>query len=129
LGADVLIVDDDPANRDSLALMLRLSGCDVRTAVNGRDALDQLHGPAAPDLILLDLMMPVMDGWEFLRRRKNEAPLARVPVVVLSALGETYRREILSLGAEAVLQKPAEPEELLAVVRRHGPTPGARSSG
>jgi CheY-like chemotaxis protein len=116
----VLVVDDDAANRDSLALLLKLSGWAVCTAANGREALDRLRGSAAPDLVFLDLMMPVMDGWEFLRRRRDEAPLRDVPVVVLSALGETYQREVLSLGADAVLQKPAEPEALLAAARRHG---------
>jgi CheY-like chemotaxis protein len=119
VGPRILIVDDDPANRETLALLLRLSGCIAEGVANGREALDYLGAHPAPGLIFLDLMMPVMSGWDFLRRRREDAALTGVPVVVLSALGDSYRRDVLSLGADGCLQKPAEPELLLSTVRRY----------
>jgi CheY-like chemotaxis protein len=112
-------VDDDSANRETLTLLLRLSGCAAEAVANGREALDYLDSHPSPSLIFLDLTMPVMSGWEFLRRRQEDADLAGVPVVVLSALGEVHRRDVLSLGAADCLQKPAEAEVLLGAVRRH----------
>jgi CheY-like chemotaxis protein len=118
-GCRVLLVEDDPAQRASLALLLRLAGYGADTACHGADALESLHRGPLPCLIFLDLTMPVMDGWEFLRRRRESPTLAGVPVVVLSALGGLRREDLLSLGVSAVMQKPADPEEILAEIARH----------
>src|SRR3954468_25043711 len=82
----VLIVEDDEDLRDMMAQMLTIEGYRTATAANGREALDYLHHIAKPHVILLDLMMPVMDGWEFRRQQKADPEIAPVPVIVLSAL-------------------------------------------
>ena len=69
-----------------MAQMLTIEGFAAATVANGREALDYLHGTTKPHVILLDLMMPVMDGWEFRRRQQADPELAPVPVIVLSAL-------------------------------------------
>src|SRR5262245_56142664 len=86
---NVLIVEDDADLREMMAQILTMEGFDSATATNGREALEYLsHSSDIPQLILLDLMMPVMDGWEFQRQRRRDPVLADVPVVVLSALDE-----------------------------------------
>jgi CheY-like chemotaxis protein len=115
----VLLVEDDPATRTSLALILRLAGFAVDAAGDGADALERLRHGAPPCLIFLDLTMPVMDGWEFLRRRGDSPALAGVPVVVVSALADLRRDELRALGVSGVLTKPADPADLLAEVGRH----------
>ena len=77
----VLVVDDDPDILDALSEILEVEGYDVQRARNGREALQRLE-QAMPDLVLLDLMMPVMDGWAFARSRARGA---RPPIIVLSA--------------------------------------------
>jgi CheY-like chemotaxis protein len=115
----VLLVEDDPATRTTLALLLRLAGHPVDTACDGADALDlALRGPP-PCLIFLDLTMPVMDGWEFLRRRHASPALADIPVVVVSALGDLRREALLAMGVCGVLTKPADAADLFAEVGRY----------
>src|SRR5690349_12671967 len=115
----VLLVEDDPATRTSLALILRLAGHAVDTARDGAEALDRLLFGAPPCLIFLDLTMPVMDGWEFLRRRGERPALADIPVVVVSALADLRRDALLALGVRGLLTKPADPADLLVEVGRH----------
>lgn len=106
----LLVVDDDEQIREALTDVLSDEGYAVRTASNGQEALDSLRAGGAPDVILLDLMMPVMDGIEFLKRRKEEPSLARIPVVVLTAMGASA----YSLDADAIFPKPVELNSLLA---------------
>jgi CheY-like chemotaxis protein len=115
----VLLVEDDPATRTALALLLRLAGPDVDTAGDGADALERLRRGPPPCLIFLDLTMPVMDGWEFLRRRGESPALADIPVVVVSALADLSRETLLALGVSSVLTKPADPADLFAEVGRY----------
>src|SRR4026209_1380362 len=82
----VLIVEDDQDLREMMAQLLTLEGYEAATVGNGREALEYLHGRPNPHVILLDLMMPVMDGWEFHRRMEADPTLALVPVIVLSAV-------------------------------------------
>jgi len=126
----ILIVDDDPDCRETLADILRAEGYRVSCAANGQEALDHLQTHSQPELILLDLIMPSMNGWEFRRRQQADPALAAIPVVVVSALGST-REEVSSVDAVAYLMKPFSLENLLHTVGRccRGPAAGARGSG
>jgi CheY-like chemotaxis protein len=83
--ADILVVDDDRDVRETVATVLDGEGYHVRCAENGAQALAMLHGPK-PSAIVLDLMMPVMSGWELLEAVRDDVELSRIPVVVLSAV-------------------------------------------
>jgi CheY-like chemotaxis protein len=114
----VLVVDDNAAVREVMASALGGQGYRVGTAADGREALELLRRGPLPDVILLDLMMPGMDGWEFLRERRHDAALAAVPVLIISALNEDQARA-MALGVAGHLQKPVELEELGAALRQH----------
>ena len=107
----VLVVDDEPVIRDVLGEALRSAGYNVTTASNGRAALAVLDG-VTPDVIVLDLMMPVMDGFAFRARQLLSARLAGIPVIVLSA---TYQLESVAkaLRAHALLTKPFDLDVVL----------------
>jgi CheY-like chemotaxis protein len=113
----LLLVDDDFLTRESVTLVLAGEGYMVAAAANGREALERLHGHCRPDLILLDLKMPVMDGWEFRRELARDAALAGIPLLVVSASGDA-REQAEALGAAGCLQKPIDTGELLGAVRR-----------
>jgi len=112
----VLIVEDDDDLREMLAQLLSLEGFQAAAVANGREALDYLREEDAPGVILLDLMMPVMDGWEFRRRQQADPALAAVPVIVLSALDQSRAGHV---AADAVLKKPLDFDRLLALVRSY----------
>ena len=112
----VLVVDDDPAIRMLLGEMLQADGYQAQVAQNGCEALDLLD-QWQPDLILLDLMMPVMDGWTFRQRQLTLRDAAAIPVVVLSAAHDAPRQGA-ALQAAAVVAKPFEVNELLDTVGR-----------
>ena len=115
-GPRVLLVEDDAAIRDTLAELLREEGCAVTPVSHGREALAQLRRSALPDVIILDLMMPVMDGWEFRRQQQADPALAPVPVIVLSALDQARAS---SLEAEGFLKKPLDFDRLISLVRTY----------
>ena len=98
-----------------MAQLLSLEGFQTAAVANGREALDYLKQGAAPDLILLDMMMPVMDGWEFRRHQKSDPAMAEVPVIVLSALDQGR----IEISAEAILKKPLDFDRLLELVRTY----------
>jgi CheY-like chemotaxis protein len=112
----VLIVEDDADLREMMAQLLTLEGFDAEAVANGRDALDYLKRVDPPDLILLDLMMPVMDGWEFRRLQREDPAISAVPVVVLSALDD---KRAFELEGTAFLKKPLDFDHLLELVRRY----------
>jgi CheY-like chemotaxis protein len=112
----VLIVEDDEDLREMMAQLLTLEGFDAATASNGREALDYLNNAEKPNVILLDLMMPVMDGWEFRRQQQADPALAPVPVIVLTALD--YARGA-KVDAAAFLKKPLDFDRLIDLVRAY----------
>lgn len=114
--APVLIVEDDADLREMMAQLLTLEGFAAATASNGREALAYLRTNVAPDVILLDLMMPVMDGWEFRREQQRDAEMAGVPVIILSALDQP---RAAGVGADAFLKKPLDFDRLLELIRRY----------
>jgi CheY-like chemotaxis protein len=109
-------VEDDEDLRDMMAQMLTIEGFAATAVANGREALDYLHQAIKPHVILLDLMMPVMDGWEFRRRQQADPELAPVPVIVLSALDQSRAAPV---DATAFLKKPLDFDRLLELVRDH----------
>jgi two-component system response regulator MprA len=113
--ATILLAEDNSDTRDAIAQVLSVEGYTVVTAVHGRQALDHLHGGLRPELILLDLMMPVMDGWEFRRVQLSEPTLAGIPVVLISAHDEVARAGS-TLRAAGVVRKPVDIEEMLRTI-------------
>jgi CheY-like chemotaxis protein len=112
----VLVVDDDPDIRESLREVLEDEGYEVACVGNGREALDHLKASQPrPCVILLDLMMPVMDGWQFRREQKQDADIAEIPLVVITATG---KRPVLIDAAELVM-KPLDLSQLFAAVERY----------
>jgi CheY-like chemotaxis protein len=108
--ASVLVVDDDEAIRDVVAEVLREEGYNVACAENGLQALQHIEGDHHPDLVLLDLMMPVMSGWEVLEQLQADEKLSQIPVVVVSAMNAPGVREHLA--------KPIDLDRLLTTVGR-----------
>lgn len=114
--APVLVIEDDPDQRDAVALALESEGYAVVTAATGLEALEWLASGTTPCLILLDLMMPDMDGVQFRSEQLKSAALAPIPVVVVSAFGQATRAKYLQVAD--YLRKPVALDRLLAVVER-----------
>lgn len=114
----VLIVDDDFDVRETLADVLRDEGYLVAVAVDGIDALEYLRANEAPALILLDWMMPRMDGAQFRVEQEKDPKMASVPVLLLTADARTAEKA-RSLRAQAYLKKPVKLEALLAAIALH----------
>lgn len=113
--SSVLVVEDDGLIRRSIAEFLKAEGYDVESAPNGKVALDKLKKGSPPELILLDVMMPVMNAFEFRAEQWKDRALAHVPVIVLTGDG-TPSEKAAKLGAIAFLQKPFPPVQLLNLV-------------
>ena len=118
----VLVVEDDEALAEAIASTLEEEGVRAMVAPNGLAALEALRGNLRPCLILLDIKMPVMDGFEFRREQLRDVSLASIPVVICTADGGLADKA-RSLGAAAFLRKPLTVVELLRVVRAHCPDP------
>jgi CheY-like chemotaxis protein len=115
----ILVVDDDPDIRDSLREVLEDEGYEVACVGNGREALDHLKSAnPRPCVILLDLMMPVMDGWEFRALQLRTPTLAPIPVMVITA-DASARSRAMSLGVEGYMTKPIQFTRLLEFVERY----------
>jgi two-component system, chemotaxis family, chemotaxis protein CheY len=113
----ILIVDDDDDIRDVLALALRVTGHAVETAADGLEAMERITGGLRPSLILLDMMMPRMDGETFLSALRSDPRHADIRVVLLS--GHTaVRDKAVSLGTDGCLTKPIELDDLMTTVDR-----------
>ena len=114
----VLVVDDDIDIRETISLVLEDEGYAVASASNGAEALAYLQAHPPPDVILLDLMMPVMDGGAFRQEQRRAPHLASIPVVVISASGN-IRDQAVALGATSFVQKPISLDTLLATVAHY----------
>jgi CheY-like chemotaxis protein len=120
MAGGVLVVEDDEDIRADLTAILRVKGFSVDEAANGKEALAQL-AQGHPCLMVLDLMMPVMNGWELRAAMLADAALAAIPVVVVSGKGRIPPDEERTLAPAAVLVKPFELTELLDLVARFCP--------
>lgn len=114
---NILVVEDDQATSEALTLFLQGEGHTVAVATNGEEALDYLRHHPPPDLILLDLMMPVLDGYGFRREQQRDATLAGIPVIVMSSVGDEDDL-IGCLGDVGHIQKPLDGDLLLAAIQR-----------
>ena len=113
----ILVVEDEPENRLFIGLMLRTEGYDVVEAEDGPAAFGLLEGGAQPDLILLDVMMPGMNGWDLLQRLRADERHRRLPVVLCTAMDMPYdRQRARDLGATALLAKPHDAQCLIDIV-------------
>lgn len=112
----VLVVDDDDDIRDSLSEVLEDEGYAVRAASNGIEALADLRSEDRPCVILIDLMMPVMDGYELRAELLRDPDLAPIPVVVISARGSIDHKQVAPAD---ILRKPIELSKLLDTIDRH----------
>ncbi len=114
----ILIAEDEPDIRDLIAFTLRFAGYEVVTAVNGKDAVE-LAPKEMPDLILMDVRMPIMTGYDACKLFKADPALKHIPVVFLSAKGQESEIQAgLESGAEEYLLKPFGPSELTESIRR-----------
>jgi CheY-like chemotaxis protein len=116
VSATVFIVEDDLDTRDMLGSFLEMEGYEVETAANGQQALERLNAGSSACVILLDLMMPVMDGWQFRREQSRDAALSKIPVIVVSAVGHD---RIEQIDADEYLSKPVDLDELLECVTHY----------
>jgi len=112
-----MLVEDDPDIRSMVSQLLELEGWRVLACANGTDALEALHGGERPFLILLDLMMPKMNGWQFRAEQARDSALSKIPVVVLS--GDVRGSDTSSVRADGYLKKPIDLDVLLKTVRRY----------
>jgi CheY-like chemotaxis protein len=112
----VLVVDDDPSIRKMIVAALRRDGYDFLEAPNGRDALDLMRAEH-PDVVVLDLMMPIVSGWEVLEERASEPALKKIPVIIVSANRDPEVGAAMGQGVCAFLPKPFDIGALSALVR------------
>lgn len=117
----ILVVEDDADIRNALADILIDEGYTVRVAAHGAEGLDELRRTPRPNLILLDLMMPIMSGWQMRRAQLGDPGLAHIPVAVITADSLAERRNP-ELAADAFLVKPVDLEQLIATVDRLVPS-------
>jgi two-component system, chemotaxis family, chemotaxis protein CheY len=112
----ILLIEDDRAIRETIRQALEMEGFSVLTAEHGREGLAVLNNPSnKPSLILLDLMMPVMNGWEFMDALENDPSIPRPPIIITSAVRD---RPELQRAVE-FLSKPIELEILLEAIQKH----------
>jgi CheY-like chemotaxis protein len=114
---DVLVVDDDDDARETLADLIRKAGYSVVTARDGREALDSL-GRVRPKLILLDVVMPIMDGATFRQEQRRHREWLRIPTIVMTGVAD---EPMLDVAVEDTLRKPIRARQLIDIVARHCP--------
>jgi DNA-binding response OmpR family regulator len=124
----LMVVDDDRDILETMAMALESCGYRVVAAQDGRRALDLLLGGVRPALIILDLMMPEMDGWTLRAELRRVPDLAAIPIVILSGDSEGVRRAD-TLDVAAAFCKPIDLDSLVAAIERHRSTNGRRTDG
>ena len=125
-GPFVLLVEDDPANRGLAARILTTCGYPHDIAVDGQDALNKV-GDRTPDLILMDISIPIIDGWEATQVLKHDPATRHIPIIALTAHALASDREkAMEVGCDGYLAKPCEPRAVVAEVQKFlGKTDGA----
>jgi CheY-like chemotaxis protein len=123
----ILIVEDHEFAREALATLLQTMGYDTIDAANGRDALAMLANGNRPDLILLDLMMPVMDGWEFMQRQRKDWRLCTIPTIVVTGVA-SHDPRCLEMPIVRFLPKPYSAEQLMAAIEAEVSPPRRHSA-
>jgi len=114
----ILYIEDARSQRDIMKKVLELYGCDVTVADNGQEGLQKAH-QVEPDVILLDVRMPIMDGHKTLQALKEDDSLSSIPVIAISAWGDKKTREaIMAAGAKSFLGKPIKYEQLIATIKK-----------
>ena len=117
----ILVVEDDEDAREAMVALLQMKGYRAVPAGNGKEALDYLHKAPVPDLIILDLWMPVMDGWQFREEQIKDPRLAAVPVIVVTALSDRA-----DVDANEIIIKPVDIDRLLTSISHYcKPEPSA----
>ncbi len=120
----VLVVEDDPVINELVGAYAKLAGLGYRGAMTGDAAFEELR-QRRPAMIVLDVMLPDLDGFEICRRIKSQPETAPVPVVMLTALhDDEYRERGLACGASEYLTKPFDPDQLIDAMTRYGKTGG-----
>ena len=109
----ILIVEDDDSIRETLQSVLELEGHDVLAAENGQVGLELLKNNPKPCLILLDLMMPVMNGWDFAAALEKDNSLSTIPVIIISA----YNEKAIHIKSKAILKKPVDINTLYGAIK------------
>ncbi len=111
----ILVVEDDPASRDAFCALLQLAGSEAVGVENGEAALSFLDTHPAPSAIVLDIRLPVMDGWQFRKRQGSDPRLRNIPVLIVS--GDVRSRDTaLAEGAAGFVAKPIDPEDLIGAI-------------
>ncbi len=114
----ICVIEDDPFILEALTEILKEEGFDVRGACNGQEGIDFLRQSSVlPNLIILDLMMPVKDGFEFRKEQRCDDRLKEIPVVVMSA-NRNFEPKLSEVGGAAYLRKPVDLDELVGTVKR-----------
>ncbi|HEV3260052.1 MAG TPA: response regulator [Gemmataceae bacterium] len=116
-GKTILVVEDDDTTRQALGSALREAGYAAVLVEDGRQALDWLWIHTAPDLVLLDMMLPVLDGWHFLQLLRQQGPTIATPIIIATA-AVISRELVRSHGCAGLVQKPIETGELLQEIER-----------
>jgi len=115
----LLVVDDNEITREGIGTVLSREGYTVGLIATAREALEYLRRMPRPDLILLDMFMPGLDGWAFLKEIQADATLAQIPILIITAMSIATDEWAQSLGAIGLLRKPFDTPTLLEVVRHY----------
>jgi CheY-like chemotaxis protein len=126
MAATILIADDYEDNLELLRLLLAAAGYQVSEARNGQECLAMAQ-TQHPDLIMIDLSMPLLDGWQVFRQLKEDRLTAAIPCIAVTAYGDSDREHALKTGFDEYLSKPFRGTELLEIVARLLPTPPGKT--